>query len=147
MTMDIDAKITQQEAKKLLELSSAQVSRLVRDKWIKTDGKGKVTPRSVFRGYIESIKRGVAKSDADLKAARLADYTQRTEARGDKFRKAATQEALRTSLEIWPEVANFLDSIPPMTSRDHEERARIKGIVDDFRKRFVGKLKARLGTR
>jgi hypothetical protein len=146
MTMDIDAKITQQEAKKLLELSTAQVSRLVRDKWIKTDGKGKVTPRSVFRGYIESIKRGTAKSDADLKAARLADYTQRTEARTGKARAAAAQEALQTSLEIWPEVANFLDSVPAMTSRDHTERARIKGIVDDFRKRFVSKLQARLGA-
>ena len=52
MSMDLDAKISQQEAKELLELSTAQVSRLVRDKWIKTDGKGKVTPRSVFRGYI-----------------------------------------------------------------------------------------------
>jgi hypothetical protein len=147
MSMDLDAKITQQEAKKLLELSTAQVSRLVRDKWILTDGKGKVTPRNVFRGYIQSIKRGTAKTDADLKAARLADYTQRTEARGDKFRKAAAQEALQTSLEIWPEVANFLDSIPAMTSRDHAERARIKGFVDDCRKRFVGKLKARLGPR
>jgi hypothetical protein len=145
--MDIDAKITQQEAKKLLELSTAQVSRLVHDKWIKTDGKGKVTPRTVFRGYIDSIKRGTAKSDADLKAARLADYTQRTEAREGKLRKAAAHEALQTSLEIWSEVANFLESIPAMTSRDHAERARIKDIVDDFRKRFVGKLKARLGAR
>jgi hypothetical protein len=146
MTMDIDAKITQQEAKKLLELSTAQVSRLVRDKWIKTDGKGKVTPRTVFRGYIESIKRGTAKSDADLKAARLADYKQRTELRSGKFRRAAVQEALQISLEIWPEVTNFLDSIPAMTSRDHAERARIKGIVDEFRRRFVSKLKSRLST-
>jgi hypothetical protein len=144
--MDLDAKITQQEAKKLLELSSAQVSRLVRDKWLQTDGKGKLTPRGVFRGYIQSIKRGTAKTDSDLKAARLADYTQRTEARGDKFRKAATQEALQISLEIWPDVANFLDSIPAMTSRDHEERARVKGIVDDFRKRFISKLKTRLDS-
>jgi hypothetical protein len=146
MTMDIDAKITQQEAKKLLELSTAQVSRLVRDKWIKTDGKGKVTPRTVFRGYIESIKRGTAKSDADLKAARLADYKQRTELRSGKFRRAAVQEALQISLEIWPAVTNFLDSIPAMTSRDHAERARIKGIVDEFRRRFVSKLKSRLST-
>jgi len=143
--MDLDAKITQQEAKKLLELSTAQVSRLVRDGWIKTV-KGKVTPREVFRGYIQSIKRGTAKSDTDLKAARLADYTQRTELRSGKFRKAAMQEALQISLELWPQVANFLDSIPAMISRDHAERARIKGVVDDFRKRFVGKLKARLGA-
>jgi hypothetical protein len=144
--MDLDAKINQQEAKKLLELSTAQVSRLVRDKWIKTDGKGKVTPRTVFRGYIESIKRGTAKSDADLKAARLRDYQQRTDARDGKLRSAAAREALQTSLEIWPEVANFLDSIPAMTSRDHAERARIKGVVDDFRKQFVSKLKARLNA-
>jgi hypothetical protein len=145
MSMDIDAKITQQEAKKLLELSTAQVSRLVRDGWIKTV-KGKVTPRTVFRGYIESIKRGTAKSDADLKAARLRDYQQRTDARDGKLRNAAAHEALQTSLELWPEVANFLDSIPAMTSRDHTERAHIKGVVDDFRTRFVGKLKARLGA-
>src|SRR5260370_33312584 len=107
--MDLDAKITQQEAKKLLELSTAQVSRLVRDEWIKTV-KGKVTPRTVFRGYIESIKRGTAKSDADLKAARLRDYQQRTDARDGKLRNAAAHEALQTSLELWPDVANFLDS-------------------------------------
>lgn len=81
-----------------------------------------------------------------LKAARLADYTQRTEARAGKLRQAAIQEALQISLEIWPEVANFLDSVPAMTSRDHAERARIKGVVDDFRKQFVGKLQARLGA-
>jgi hypothetical protein len=52
--MDLDAKITQQEAKKLLQLSTAQVSRLVR-KWIRTDGEGKVTPREVFRGHIYPI--------------------------------------------------------------------------------------------
>ena len=106
-----------------------------------------MTPRTVFRGYIESIKRGTAKSDADLKAARLRDYTQRTELRAGKSRKAAVQEALNTSLEIWAEVANFLESIPAMTSRDHAERARIKGVVDGFRKQFVGKLKANLSAR
>jgi hypothetical protein len=142
--MDLDSPITQQQAKKLLELSTAQISRLVHDKWIVTNSKGKLTPRAVFRGYIQSIKRGTAKSDTDLKAARLRDYQQRTDARDGKLRSAAAQEALQISLEIWPEVANFLDSIPAMTSRDHAERTRIKGIVDEFRKHFVGKLQARL---
>ncbi len=43
--MDIDAKISQQEAKKLLELSTAQVSRLVRDKWIAAESAAISKPR------------------------------------------------------------------------------------------------------
>jgi hypothetical protein len=145
--MELDVKIAQSDAMKLLDLSQAQISRLIRDKWIQTDSRGKMTPRGVFKGYIQSIKRGVAKSDADLKAARLRDYEQRTEARGDKFRKAAEKEALDFNMRVWPEVTALLDSIPALATRDQDERTRIRNVIDDFRRKFVVKLKASCGAR
>ena len=145
--MELDAKIAQADAMKLLDLSQAQISRLIRDKWIQTDSRGKMTPRGVFKGYIQSIKRGTAKSDSDLKRARLADYEMRTAARGDKFRKAAEKEAYDFNMGVWPEVVALLDSIPALATRDQDERTRIRKVLDDFRRKFVAKLKAGLGTR
>jgi hypothetical protein len=101
----------------------------------------------VFKGYIQSIKRGTAKSDSDLKAARLRDYEQRTEVREGKFRKAAEKEALDFNMSVWPEVTALLDSIPALASRDQDERTRIRNVIDDFRRKFVAKLKTGIGAR
>ena len=38
-------------------------------------------------------------------------------------------------------------SPPALATRDQDERTRIRNVIDDFRRKFVAKLKAGYGTR
>ena len=138
--MKWDEPITLNQAGELLDLSQAQVSRLVADNWIARKD-GKTTARLAVTGYIQSIKKARVSADIDLKAIRAEDYRQRMDARAGKFQEKANREAYDLCMEAWPPVVAFIDGMPAMFSRDNEVRDRVRKAIDQFKHKFIAHIK------
>ena len=140
--MNCDEPITLNQAGELLDLSQAQVSRLVADEWIaRNKSTGKTTPRLAVSGYIKSIKKARVSADTDLKAIRAEDYRQRMDARAGKYQAKANAEAYALCMEAWPPVVAFLDGLPAQFSRDNETRIRVHKAIDQFKTKFIAHIK------
>src|ERR1700733_101155 len=134
--MNLDQKITQDQAAELLGCTQAHVSVLIKRNWVKRP----LTVGSAIRGYVASLQRSHQKADTDLKQAKLEEMKTRTDRLTAKFKHQAEAQALAISIELWSSLATFLSALPAMVSGDLERRRKVQRTIDAFKATFTASL-------
>jgi hypothetical protein len=142
--MNISEKINLTQASELLGVSVKTVSLLCSEGHIQRDKDGAVTVGGAVHGYVASIKAYGSRADAEYKKVKTEELKHRVAARDGKYQQEANEEAYQVFAEAWPQVVNFLTSLPAICSRDNAERKRIRDVINAFQRKFIDFIKTEL---